>query len=327
MSVNKTGLSKTHHLAHVVLFLIACFFISEPSFLPFTKFFKAFGEACLIALLVIYLVEVNSHKRLEETAADMIRKVGKNIFGVVYGHVLPNKLVDAIETTLERPIYRDRMKIDIELIPVALNRIDGNKEPACQYRHTYSYSLVNCSDSDVIQNVQINLERDKWLAEVIANNESQPIIEYVLIGSTLYAHDDALDSISRRLNRLPSLLNKSLADHIIGSVDGNQISFSAEGITIPADSKIDITFNGLLVKRNSDNEVWATSFPTLGVNVTATSNHYEIEARFPSDDLVPTNQSSLSYKWVYDSPMLSGQSVIFWWRPKKTVNSGILLTN
>ena len=182
-------MSLVQHLFHLLLGIVALIFIAEPAWIPAVAqhFLKAVGEACVIALLVIYLVELHSHKRLEKTATEMIRKVGKNIFGLVYGHELPSAFVDLLEaTTLEKPIYREKIHLNYEIQALQVARVDGAIEDICVLRSTHHFNLVNCSDEDVDHNVRIYLERDIWLAEIVAENATDPKFEYVRIDNTVY---------------------------------------------------------------------------------------------------------------------------------------------
>ncbi len=312
-------MSKLQHSVHAVLALAAFILLAKPEWMPRPEFGKAVGEAVLIALLIIYLVEVHSHKRLGDTAEDMIRKIGKNIIPLVYGHELPTPLVEALEAnTLQQPVYREKMRLDVELTPTQLGKTNGELEQLCRLETTYSYALVNCSDDPVKRPCRISLERDKWLAERIAGNDSDPVMEYVQVGNLLYVDEENKAKVIQKLNFKDGSCIRPLIAYINPSPDGNVVTFEESNFVLPPRGRCEIAFNGVLFKRYSDNEVWSTAYPTLGVSLSVTSVHFEVEARFPDSAVkLLTNQGAMTSRWAYDAPLLAGQAVIFWWRPKK----------
>lgn len=312
-------MTRVQHLVHGLIAAVALLLLAQPSWMPRAEFGKAIGEAFLIALLVIYLVEVQSHKRLEDSAEAMIRKIGKNIIPLIYGHELPSPLVEALEaSTLEQPVYRERLRIDVELQPVDKNRADGTVEKLCRVEATYTYQLVNCSDSQVARPLRMVLERDKWLTEIIANGQVDPAFHYVKIDSVLYveAHKEA--AVRSRLKVPAEAKTKPLGALTGWSKDGNNLEFVEKEFAIPPGGRIEVSFSGTLYKRNSDNEVCASFYPTLGVSLNVSTADFDVEARFPGEDEdISTDVGGLTCRWSYDAPLLAGQSVLFWWRPKK----------
>jgi hypothetical protein len=314
------GMTAGQHAANFALFVIAAFFISEPPVVPelARHFFKALGEAFVIALVVIYLVESRSHMRMEHTAVKMIQKIGRNIFGVVYGHELPAKFVDALEeTALSRPVYRETMTIHYELSSASLPRIDGKPdEEVCKLAAAYSFALVNCSDEPVTHGVRLFLERDKWLAKLLGDEAVDPVFEYVVVGDTLYVDAVSTAKIKARLKLPDGCDVEPLEKYLMRSDNGNTLTFKLKDVSIPPASPLRVDFSAIMTKRYSDNEVWSNGFPSLGAKLIASSSDFEVEARFPDNDSTATNRTELTSTWVYDRPMLVGQAVIVWWRPK-----------
>jgi hypothetical protein len=334
-------MSRSQHLVHIALGALAIVFLAKPGWNPWPELGKAVGEAFLIALLVIYLVEIHSHQRLEDTAEEIIRKIGKNIIPLIYGHELPPALVEALESnTLKQPVYRDKVHLDIELTSANLPRsrtsihgADSAKETLeyaeaaaetaadmneklCKLANTYSYTLINCSDEAFTDTLRVALEWDKWLAEIIADGKSNPSLEYVKVGGILYVEADDKAKVLSKLSLPETTVVKDLHSMIRGTPDGSLL-FEETAFSIPPKGQVDISFHGVMYKRYSDNEVWSTFYPTLEVTLSVSSVEFDVEARFPdSGDMLRTNQGDMTNRWVYDAPLLTGQSVIFWWRPK-----------
>lgn len=319
MSEKHAAVNRTQQLLHALVAVVGLLLISEPAWLPVKHFFAAVGEACIIAVLVIYLVEVYSHKRLEETAAGLISKVGKNIFGLVYGHELPPHLVDALEATLSSPVYRDRMHLDVELAKVSLKRKDAGEKDLCRLINSYRFELVNCSDSSQDRPFALSLERDKNLAEIIDAKLADPKFQYVKVGNSFYCDPLCKDELIRRLSLPTTIQYLPIEKHLEVRENGNELSFTLEKIAIPGNGRIEVMFSGVLYKQDSDNEVWRTAYSTLGVSLSASSTDFEVEARFPADGVAGTNLGALTSRWTYDAPLLGGQFVIYWWRPRKPV--------
>lgn len=312
------GLVLRNHISNALLLAIAFGLMSDAAVEYFGHLSKSLGEALVIALVVIYVVEYQSHKRLEESALQMITKIGKNIFGLVYGHELPSPFMEALEKTmLEQPVYRERMHIAAQLSSTELKNNDGEIEWLCKLSCTYTFNLINCSDAPAAQPITVFLERDKWLAERFPENSSEPELEYLRIGNTLYIDADNEQRIRRQLSAT-NLDAKPIANLVFSSDNGNELVLKEPNVVIPANGSVQIQFGGVLYKRYSDNEVWSTSYPTLGVSLDVTSVDFEVEARFPSSGaMLSTNLGDVTSRWSYDSPLLAGQSVIYWWRPKK----------
>jgi len=318
MKKHVSGLALQQHILHALLAAIAFGLMSETAIKGVGHLSKSVGEAILIALLVIYLVEVQSHKRLEESAIQMIKKVGKNIFGLVYGHELPSRFVEALEKTmLEQPVYRESMHLAVELTSTELTNSAGVNEKLCKMHCTFSFTLMNCSDAPAKQPIQVALERDKWLAELYPDNASEPFLEYLRINNDLYVRPEDAEKVKRQLTAV-DLKIKPLTDLGTDKSDGNELVFCQPDTIIPAKGSVQVKFGGVMYKRYSDNEVWSTFFPTLAVFLTVTSVDFEVEARFPtSGEVLSTNLGDTTSRWEYDAPLMSGQSVIYWWRPKK----------
>ena len=318
MTDKKHGLDLHIHITNALLGAVALGLMSEWATETIGHLAKSAGEALFIALAVIYIVEYQSHKRLEESALQMIRKIGKNIFGLVYGHELPGPFMDALEKTmLEQPVYRERMHLAVDLSSTELVNLEGVNEKLCKLSCTYTFTLVNCSDTQAERPITVFLERDKWLAERFPSNTSEPQLEYLQIGTQLYVDMDKAEKVKHQLSSTNATI-KPLSDLVAQSDDGNELVFSERSVVIPANGRLQVKFGGVLYKRYSDNEVWSTSYPTLGVFLTVTSVDFEIEARFPtSGTMLSTDLGDVTSRWDYDAPLLAGQSVIYWWRPKK----------
>ena len=389
MSSPKPKMGSAQHLLHLLIFLGGVLLVAKPSWMPAPEIGKAVGEAFLIALVVIYLVEVHSHKRLENTAEEIIRKIGKNIIPLVYGHELPLQLVEALEkSTLQQPVYRDKMRLHVELTPASLpratplppvsmtlpetdtsglgqNRLRSERrgvvadwqladdpkttevssraetvelaasvgltptspipmatsapkmERLCRLASTYSYTLINCSDEAVKNPLKVLLERDKWLADIIAEGRSDPFLEYVKVGDTLYVDAAHRGEVLARLSLPPETSVRTLETKTGPCPDGNGLLFEEESFQIPAKGRVDISFHGVLHKRYSDNEVWSTFYPTLEVDLSISSVDFDVEARFPEEGtMLKTDLGGMSRRWSYNAPLLAGQAVLFWWRPK-----------
>jgi hypothetical protein len=239
MKTHQSGLAWHHHLKNLALFMGGVFLMSDFMVGQLGHLSKSVGEAILIAVLVIYLVELQSHQRLEETAVQMIKKVGRNIFGLVYGHELPTPFSESLERMLQQPIYRDQMDLDVHLRSVKLNGTDGAQHQLCRLQCTFSYDLVNCSDQPVTQSIQVFLERDKWLAELVSNDQTDPVLEYLKIGNDLYVHPDRSLEIQARLSAYGTETHP--LDALINEGDnGNELVFRKEGVTIPANGRVSV---------------------------------------------------------------------------------------
>jgi hypothetical protein len=321
------GITRLQHLVHLLILIISLVLISEPKILESTylgvKFWKALGEAGLIALFVIYLVEAQSHKRLEETAVKMISQVGRGIFGLVYGHELPEKIVKTLEeSTLKQPIYRDRMFLNYEL--TAKNfEVKGQDVKLCELASSHSFKLINCSDKMQPIPVTVYLERDKWLTTQsgVGAADTEPTIYYVQIGSKIYYDPSKLELIEKIRGTIDtSMIKEDISKYVKQTDEGNKLTFCVTHVEIPAHGTLDVSYSGLLHKRYSDNEFWTTKYPTQGVSLSITTNDYEVNVDFP-DSPEPTKETSgkMTQKWEYDDVMLKGHSVVFWWYPKAEV--------
>jgi hypothetical protein len=320
------GMSLTQHLVHIVISAVCLYFISEPTHLTENlhsiKFLKSLGEAGLIALVIIYLIEMQSHKRLEKTAEKLISKVGRRFFGLVYGHDLPDELIRAVENnTLDRPVYREHMDMQYELTAKNI-RTGKNSEivTLCEIASLQSYKLFNCAEDPVDIPVRIYLERDKWLISHsdVPKEHTEPLILYVQIGTTIYLDEESRDKVIAKRGPLQASLNvKPLKPLVTTKDEGNKLYFEIDKISLPGKSELSISYAGVLHKRNSDNELWTTSYSTLKTNLSITSNDYDINVDFPSDHEPNCTRTGMNSRWMYNEVLLKGQAITFWWLPKQ----------
>lgn len=260
-----------------------------------------FGISGVIAIVIIFTIEkFNRDENRDENNGykeALINDIKNNFIYAVYKRYIPEELLNEVENCVFRKsIYRKNYHLTY-----TLDTFNGDNLKEDTFGGEYikfnvhsSYELMNMTDDEIDHMLEIHLERP-----VNENLNQHCCVNCVTVDG---------------LRRKEQINNRR-------SSDGANLIFDLGKVTIPPRSSKSIMTTTQMVKRISDNEIWASLFPSDGIKVTfqyAKFPNLEIQAKTNHRiDFTEGQHQIGSFKtWELKRPIFPYQSIVIWWDKK-----------
>ena len=276
----------------------------------FSAFFKELGVAFVVAAIVGMLVEVKAKEhdaeRSEQLRLDVAKDATFALFGLfhdpdfVRAVIRCNLMAEVVRTDMTQT-YRLRNLTDEEAATVNPKSPVDAKKRFVMLDMEQHFTFKNVSSGTVIHRVGLGVARRSG------------------VGASAVTKANFV-----RLGDKPALS----AEEIEASVDVDQsnetyLHYTWERELRPQD-RLSVDANVQCLKERSDNEVWASFFPTMGevkLNLVVMPDmafglRPVTNGESEEIDAVPF-PGRLSKSWVLKGPLLRHNSAVFWWRTQE----------
>lgn len=250
---------------------------------------KEIGMALMIAIIVVYAVELITRHKHEERAEQSINSIKQNIFQGVFSRYIPESVFKEVEDCLlYSNLSRTDYKIQVNLAPLDLQQESPPKSEEHYIAEYYSsYELVNNSEQDIKEMVRFDVE--------VPNEPQYESLTQI----TLFKVNDEEHVTKAKPIR----------------TENGRCLYETE-VTIPGDGKVSVVMTGCTVKRKIDHEIWLVLYPTDGVHLTINPPpDLDVKVKASnSKDIERENPDAVgSQIWSLKSGIFPHQSVIMWW--------------
>lgn len=284
------------------------------------SFSKEVAFACLIAWIIINSVEAASRKRQDDMASRFLEKqeesssefldkqderaqelsksLAEDVYKAVFAQNVPRELVDAVvDQVLGTEIVRMHHVARFELNEFP----DGDSEAKKNHlllTTTTEYTIVNVSNREVKVPIRVG---------------------YPTPGPKALKRYSKLKSISIDGEELSSNQIKKGDIAMPDEVDKVRFKWDRD---LGAGEELKVVTVSDLVKDRSDNEIWVSLFPSMGMDLSVLVNVEGLQfgARACSRSKLKNQMGQLKTgqlnRFKLDGPVLPHQSIIVWWRPE-----------
>jgi len=273
----------------------------------FLAFLHDLGASGLVAFVLILTVEKVSKDRMRREAADRdhqraleVRKatddIKENLFRAIYNRYVPEELFAQVEKVMfEEPVYRTNYSVSYYIENFKGDALNGlTKELVQKYVQCTAaseYTLTNTSSQPIRYQSKTHLE-------LPLDND---LHRFVKVRSFTVGHT--------------SLSEEEITQAEVDDPKGIHYKFEHVVELLPGES-VKMSMASRMIKRNEDQEVWASRIPSDGMRlsvqspdgilVEATANHLDELRQIP--EAIPKTKH-----WELNSAIFPFQSVIFWW--------------
>lgn len=269
----------------------------DPASPLLSHFLRDFGFACFIALLISIFVERASRRKQEDAAAKMQARIAEDVFSGVFVREVPAPLINAVVNQVFKAKVIRTKHTATYVLREPRSRIVGNRK-FLELEITSDYTLTNVSDVPVEVPIRLGFPIPS------VENAAAPL-KAIRIGGVQLRAEEIVNG------------DKGATDTL------GQIRYLWER-TIAAQGTLEVVATYTLVKELSDNEIWRSLYPSLGMelNVNVMVEGLECGAHALSEVQVSrltAEDSQCTHKWALNSPLLPHQAIVFWWRPKENI--------
>lgn len=302
MAGNNEGSIETNYkVIPIIVFLVGVLFISLYYLNPIgedgSKFWKTIlvivkdvGIAFIVSVVVLYVIEISTHKKRELAAEKLARKMNEDVFKAVYHKYIPPIIFNEVERCLM-----------------------GSGVIRSEYRVTYA---LRKSKDELLKNHYLCTLRSRYMLKNIAGGPVDEIVRARLeLPITKELH--TFVKFTKVIIGERELSEEEITNALVS--DGKNKTFSLE-VLVPLGG-LNVDVHSQLVKRLTDQEVWTTSYAADGIELTIHSpsdcrvegfaNHskskHVIEDREVLDEGVRKYELKLNYG------IIPHQSFVIWW--------------
>lgn len=261
---------------------------------PYIELFRELGFGCLIALVLIVFVERSAREEQAHSVEKQRAAISENVFKGVFSLHTPLPIVEAVSSQIfKAKVIREHHKNDYHFTEIA----NPSNQRFLQVDVTADYRLRNIADEEIRVPIRLGF----------------PVPPLELFADRVKVHKISIDGRELTAEEIEAG-DKSAED------PPNRIRY-AWYHPVAGRAAIHVVANYTLIKERSDNEVWQTLYPGLGMELTANINVQGLE--FGVHALHEKKVSKLSgvgntgtHRWVLNEAVLPHQGMILWWRPE-----------
>lgn len=256
--------------------------------------FKEIGMAMVIAIMLVYSIELVTRKRHDLAAEKWQNEANKNVFRSIYKRYIPEAVFAEVESCLlNSKVYRDDYTINYTLRDMEEHELKMASNDHFIAEVKSRYTLINTTDSDIKHLVTVNLD--------VPNEDD--FVKFTTITSVKADNVELLKACP-----------------IVTDVDGKCL-FQSE-IIVSAGGQKEIIMQGQTAKRKIDSEVWSSRLPSTGLDIFITSPAgVEVKCNANNSSKIIMNEArnfSNVEVWELKNGIFPYQSVIMWWNGKVT---------
>lgn len=261
------------------------------------------GFALIISFILAVLIEQDSRRRQELEVKRYLARVSRNVFETVLGSFLPDRFREAFKDIGRTSVVRTDMVIRYEVMEFDPGELRGLADELRQFvkLHIFTeYKLKNISASRYTHKIENRYP---------VRSENQFYVDLSRITRLRIGLEEIDEEEIERLTGAPNEAHPDFR------------TFS-KTFTIEPNEEIVVSYENVLVKERSDNEVWASLIPTDQLRMfcdVRLDGEYEfgVTAHCPSgmdERMCPS--AGRGGVWASGGLILPYQSVVFWWREK-----------
>lgn len=268
---------------------------------PYIEFLRELGFGCFIALVLIVFVERSAREEQAHSAEEQRATISENVFKAVFALHTPAPIVNAAcDQIFKARVVRVHHKNDYHLRELEHESIGGDRDILQRFLKvdiTTDYMLRNVSDQEIEIPIRLGFP-----VPPLPNFSNLVKVRAISIGGQQLTPEQITEG-DRAADEPPERI-RYLWRRKVG----------------PADI-IHVVANYTLIKERSDNEVWQTLYPGLGMELTVNIDVEGLEfGVHPLHEKTPRKLSGVGgetgiHRWLLDVPVLPHQGMVLWWRP------------
>ncbi len=279
---------------------------------------REIGFALTISFVIGWLIEQDSWRRQEAFVEEFSNRVSRDVFASVLGKFLPVEFQEAFLNVGRSHVIRSNMVIRYEL---------------SEFDEAEARAIPSLREDFI----KLHIFTDYTLKNISGSTYTHKIVNAYPVRSESAFHRDC--SHMARICIGKQELSREEINALITEADEDRQDYSKfeKEYVLQRGEELQITYENVLVKERSDNEVWVSLIPTDRLWIHCDAGHLEtpvtfgVTAHFPSgmdERLKPDGEHGRARDanggvWASRGPVLPYQSVVFWWRERmpETVNA------
>lgn len=295
---------KTNHSFTILIFVIGVLFIAghyiaigqsgEEGWIlkSFLYVIKDVGIAFIVSVVVLYAIEILTHRNKERATDKLVKDINKNLFGAIYNRYIPDIIFNEVERCL---MANGVVRSNYRVVYTLKKKNEGIDVPdgyyLCTLRSRYKLKNIAGGPVDEIVRARLELPIDDNLHKYVKFCKAK------IDGQTLNESDIEKHSSS----------------------DKNNTTFSFK-VTVPPEG-LEVDLQGQMLKKLTDQEVWTTSYPAEGLEliiispldckVKAFANHSKSSQ--VEEDRENISDDAQKYELKLNYGIIPFQSFVIWW--------------
>ncbi|MGR9105482.1 MAG: hypothetical protein ACU843_00985 [Gammaproteobacteria bacterium] len=261
---------------------------------PYIELFRELGFGCLIALVLIVFVERSSREEQAHSVEKQRAAISENVFKGVFSLHTPASIIESVSNQIfKAKVIREHHKNDYHFTEIA----NAGSQRFLQVNVTADYLLRNIADEEIRVPIRLGFP-----VPPVATFLDRVKVQKISIDGRELTAEEIQEG------------DQSAED------PPNRIRY-AWYRQVPRGGSIHVIANYTLIKERSDNEVWQTLYPGLGMELTANINVQGLEfGVHPLHEREVTKLSGVgntgTHRWALNEAVLPHQGMILWWRPQ-----------
>ncbi|MEZ5996765.1 MAG: hypothetical protein R3C25_13540 [Hyphomonadaceae bacterium] len=286
----------------------------------FAALLREIGFALIIAFLIGWLIEEDSKRRQEvfvrdfserqsRFVEDFSERVSRDVFASVLGKFLPRKFQDAFLDVGKSHTVRTNMVIRYELLEFTDAEVRGIKELKDEF-------------------IKLHIFTDYTLENISGSSFDHTVVCAYPLRSESDFHKSLSRIVRIKIGRDEMSAQEIAEGTELADAERRDFAKFSKSCHLQAGEQLQVTYEVVLVKERSDNEVWVSLIPTdqlwiiCDVGRLQSSMKFGITAHCPSgmDERLSSENDrgepsdANGGVWASGGPILPYQSVVFWWR-------------